>query len=149
MVQKRYDQNNLISTEFKRRNTRPLPPRSDTDNLTSNIPHLISFEILAESTPARLFAYTNSEIIIGRRARPQDPRVHIDLTQYHAQAYGVSRIHAMVAVVKGFLTLQDLNSVNGTLINDRQALPLERYVLKNDDEIMVGNLKMRLHFVKS
>ena len=51
----------------------------------------------------------------------------------------ISRAHAAVGFgVEGFY-VEDLGSTNGTMVN---GAPIERQVLKNDDEIQMGKLRI-------
>ena len=48
----------------------------------------------------------------------------------------VSRKHAKIEFSKGVFTIEDLESANGTLVNDR--LIRRRTILKDGDKIMIG-----------
>lgn len=131
-----------IVTEHQRRagNTVPLfPDHTPAPDVPAQISLLID-------GLERFVIQTDREIFIGRRARPRDPEVTVDLTDYGAHSMGVSRVHAMITTTKGRLTVQDLNSVNGTLINGRVALPLQRYVLQDGDTITLGALVIQVAF---
>lgn len=86
-------------------------------------------------------------LIIGRRPRPEDPPVAIDLEIFDAQQFGVSRCHAMIAVVQGGLYVQDLHSMNGSMLNGRRLDPLQRYPLLSGDTLTLGRLPMEVTFV--
>lgn len=113
---------------------RPAPP---------SVPSLIGFSLPDGKV---LTATTQREITLGRRSRPEDPEVTIDLKTHGAYQHGISRYHAMVVVVRNILTLRDLNSVNGTRINDILITPLKGYVLHDGDVIALGTLKMKIVF---
>jgi pSer/pThr/pTyr-binding forkhead associated (FHA) protein len=40
----------------------------------------------------------------------------------------------------------DLDSINGTFVNNRRALPTKRYALMDGDEITVGRLKLTIRY---
>ncbi len=89
---------------------------------------------------------TEREISIGRRSRPADPEVTVDLQGYGGVEGGVSRYHAMVVVVKGVLYLRDLNSVNGTFLNGHRLMPIASYPVKDGDTITLGQLSMKVEY---
>ncbi len=93
-----------------------------------------------------LDAPTVKEISIGRRSRPTDPAVTLDLQQHGGFTHGVSRYHAMIVAVKGVLYLRDLNSINGTFLNTYKLLPITSYALKNGDVVMLGDLEATIEF---
>lgn len=113
---------------------RPLPP---------TVPRTIGLLLPNQQV---LSASTEREITLGRRSRPEDPEVTIDLKDFDGYRHGISRYHAMLAVVRNVLTIRDLNSVNGTRLNDILITPLKGYVVHDGDIIALGTLKMKLLF---
>lgn len=89
---------------------------------------------------------TAREIALGRRSRPADPEVTVDLQEHGGVEAGVSRYHAMIVVVKGVLYLRDLNSVNGTFLNGHRLVPIASYPVKNGDVITLGELSLTLEY---
>jgi len=129
-----------VLTIYGRKQLRPELDVS-TRPLESNIPEMVTFAMPDGSLMA---VNTRQEIIIGRRPRDEDPPVTINLEEFDGRASGVSRHHAMIKSFKGALMLVDLDSINGTFINGRRALPLKRYALIDQDEITVGKLTIKL-----
>lgn len=134
-----------VATIFSRQHLRAETVDTGFDESNSRLPQRVQF-ILSDSETV-IEADTDREISIGRHARPEDPEVTVDLQKYDAHALGVSRFHAIIKASRGALTLRDLDSVNGTLINGQAAIPLQRYILNDGDEITVGELKMSLRFI--
>jgi pSer/pThr/pTyr-binding forkhead associated (FHA) protein len=89
---------------------------------------------------------TEKEISVGRKSRPSDPAVTLDLQEHGGFQHGVSRYHAMIVSVKGVLYLRDLNSVNGTLLNNFKLTPITSYALKSGDIITFGSLEVTVEF---
>ena len=83
-------------------------------------------------------------IVIGRTM--DDEVVDFDLTPYDAYHYGVSRRHALMSLVDGFLYIEDLGSTNGTRINGFQLTSKQRYRLRDGDEIEFARLRMTIKF---
>ncbi|MBI1281145.1 MAG: TIR domain-containing protein [Anaerolineaceae bacterium] len=83
----------------------------------------------------------NSKMFIGRGLN-----MDINLENFHAEESGVSRQHAMLSIENGKLTLTDLNSINGTLV-DRYRIPTRLATpLKNDSLIQLGTLFIRIYY---
>lgn len=89
---------------------------------------------------------TSQDIIIGRQPREDDPPVTIDLDVFEGNAKTVSRQHAMIKPLRGMLVLVDLDSINGTFVNDHRALPTKRYGLYDGDELTFGHVTVQLRF---
>jgi len=86
------------------------------------------------------------EVSIGRLDPATATFPDIDLTNDDALEKGVSRRHAKVTRKGSELYLEDLGSVNGTLLNGKRLTPYLPHVLNDKDEIRVGKLLMRIHF---
>jgi hypothetical protein len=82
------------------------------------------------------------ECIIGRVDPVSGAAPKIDLSIYQAERYGVSRRHARLGRAGAGLTLEDLNSVNLTYINDQRLEPGGAILLKDGDRVLLGNLRL-------
>lgn len=120
-----------------------LPALDDDRTLTDSVPDTVIFEL---PDGKQLEVRTDQEIIIGRKPREGDPDVTVDLEDYDGHKLGVSRHHALIKHFKNTLTLVDLDSINGTFVNDRRALPTKRYAILHGDEITVGRLKLKVFY---
>jgi len=142
---KYYDQHTeQLVTIFRRPKFRPQHKKTGTlpEDLTA--PKYIEF-LLPDATVLR--APTEREIILGRKARLDDPDVSIDLEPFGAREKGVSRAHAMIAVVRGKLTVRDLKSLNATLLNGQMLEPLVSYTLRDGDILTVGRMILRVRYL--
>ena len=83
--------------------------------------------------PDYFFPLTESETLIGRRDDRQGVRPQIPLRDP-----GVSRRHAMLRRDADGVSVMDLDSTNGTMVNNTELPPDSRRLLKNGDEIIVG-----------
>lgn len=83
--------------------------------------------------PDYFFPLTESETLIGRRDDRQGVRPQIPLRDP-----GVSRRHAMLRLDADGISVMDLDSTNGTMVNHTELPPDSRRLLKNGDEIIVG-----------
>lgn len=140
--EKRFSTHDVV-TEYA--NQTPLLPQLEQSLPVpiDGVPAIIGFEL---PNGVLLTAPTHKEISIGRHSRPEDPQVTIDLQPYEGYRHGVSRYHAMVVVVKGVLTVRDLNSVNGTLLNGYRLSVVQRYPLAEGDVITVGHFPLTVRF---
>jgi pSer/pThr/pTyr-binding forkhead associated (FHA) protein len=55
-----------------------------------------------------------------------------------------SRQHAVLSLDNGMLTLEDLNSANGTYVNRTRVYPGQPKVLAPNDIIQIGNVQMKV-----
>jgi pSer/pThr/pTyr-binding forkhead associated (FHA) protein len=84
------------------------------------------------------------EVSIGRLDPATATFPDIDLTTDGALEKGVSRRHAKITRKGSEVFLEDLGSVNGTLLNGKRLTPYLPHVLHDEDEIRVGRLFMRV-----
>jgi CheY-like chemotaxis protein len=87
-----------------------------------------------------------SRVTLGRRTGGSSGRPHIDLDRYGAFDAGVSRMHAAISRENDGFYIEDLESSNGTFVNNRQIVPHEPYLLENAAEVILGNLHGRIFF---
>jgi hypothetical protein len=84
-----------------------------------------------------------------RAEKLKDPTLPVvDLSPFYAQMYGVSRRHAVLEKEGRRITVTDLHSTNGTRLNGTALYPMQRRIVRNGDEIQVGNLRLRVTFSK-
>ncbi len=77
-------------------------------------------------------------LIIGRTNSKGNPDV--DLSPYTLEPYEISRQHARLWKSKDGWLLEDLNSVNGTYVNDTRLAPFERMPLKSTDKVSFSRI---------
>ncbi|MBN1287728.1 MAG: FHA domain-containing protein [Anaerolineae bacterium] len=125
----------LRVNDIQKTRTRPAVPASGVG--LYGAPSEVEFII--EGYPA-LNITLAPETTIGRRG------ASVDLSAYHASAKGVSRLHAVIRSHGNILTLTDLNSTNGTILNGEPLVPGKQRIIKSNDEIQMGRLVMRVQF---
>lgn len=105
--------------------------------------------------PQFIAARLNKERLVAGRAgnssdAPASPLIpDLDFTPLNALENGVSRQHAAFIYKEGALSLEDLNSTNGTRINGFQIVPGQLYRLRNGDELEFGRLRTIIRVVRS
>jgi hypothetical protein len=83
-------------------------------------------------------------IVIGRRGGSAIP--HVDLMPYGAFDLGVSRYHARIDRANNMLQVTDLESNNGTVLNNQRLAPKIPYVLPNLSILQIGQMTLRVIF---
>jgi len=68
----------------------------------------------------------------------------IDLSPFEAYDKGVSRRHALVQPAGSEYLITDLDSTNGTWVNQHRIIPGRFYPLEMNSEIRLGHLLLRL-----
>lgn len=96
------------------------------------------------------FALNQMRAIIGRSDAPMSI-ADIDLTECKIDnKSAISRRHAVIEWVEGKLQIIDLDSTNGTFVNDKKLVPTaprqpsSPEILKTGDLIKLGNLELEV-----
>ncbi len=102
------------------------------------------FYIAGEVQP--LIVRGKDQIVLGRHVEGQTTPDVLDMTPYHGHLLGVSRRHARVIVGPTECLLEDLNSTNGTWLNEKRLTPNTSYILSNGDQIRLGQCILFVYF---
>ena len=92
-----------------------------------------------------IIVYPETEFLIGRR-RDDEPVLGLDLASYGGQEKGVSRIHAALQRDENSLYIVDLDSTNGTFLNEEPLAPNRPQILRNGDTLRLGQLVLYIYF---
>jgi pSer/pThr/pTyr-binding forkhead associated (FHA) protein len=84
----------------------------------------------------------NEGYIVGRSDAQSVYPPDIDLAPMRARDRGVSRRHAALVTYGGELHILDLDSVNGTFVNNKRLLPESPYALRHGDRILLGDFEL-------
>lgn len=108
------------------------------------VPWVIELRVIG--TPNIIRVPLGQRLMLGRDDVRKDIYPDIDLSPYNAQSLGVSRKHARLKMQDNRLTIEDLNSANGTYVNGRRVdiIPTR---IRDGDQIRFGNLALQVHFV--
>ena len=104
----------------------------------------VALHVMGEKSPIIVDAQ-DAPIILGRNVFGEDAPT-IDLTNYHGRLLGVSRHHAAIHMTDDGYTLEDLNSSNGTWLNDVRLFSNRPVPLRNGDMLRLGQLVLFVHF---
>ncbi|MCI0351315.1 MAG: FHA domain-containing protein, partial [Acidobacteriales bacterium] len=83
---------------------------------------------------------TGQPTILGRQTQGTPVPGMVDLSKYQAHLLGVSRQHAAISFTDSTFTIEDLNSSNGTWVNENRIEPKQPRTLRNGDVIRLGQL---------
>ncbi|HKV86250.1 MAG TPA: FHA domain-containing protein [Ktedonobacterales bacterium] len=80
--------------------------------------------------------------LIGRRDPRRNLTPEVDLEDWNGAASGVSREHAMIYVTPEGVFIEDLESINETIINNCRLLPRQRYPLADGEQLRLGSVTL-------
>jgi serine/threonine-protein kinase len=80
-----------------------------------------------------------SPLLLGRTRRQEGHRPDFDMSFYDPEGY-VSRRHAHIVRARNGYFIVDLGSSNGTYVNDRLLPPQRPRLLRNGDQITIGEV---------
>jgi serine/threonine protein kinase len=86
----------------------------------------------------------NREYLIGRQHKSQPIIPDIDLTPFNAYEWGISRLHASLAVRQNQISITDIGSSNGTWHAGKRIPPDTPYQLNHGDVLHLGKLKIQI-----
>lgn len=78
-------------------------------------------------------------IILGRYDQTTGIYPTVDLTPYFGKTHGVSRRHAEIFLHEGYYYLRDLDSANGTWLNNKKVTR-QPHLIKSGDQVRLGEL---------
>jgi len=100
-------------------------------------------QLIVAASGAALPLPAAPQAIVGRGDPVSNFFPEIDLNPYGAIDNGVGRRHMRLFVQGGQLMIEDLDSTNGTLLNNQKLAPRQPQPLRNGDQVMVGKLLLR------
>jgi FHA domain len=92
-----------------------------------------------------IFLKKSNVITLGREVRGETAP-WVDFTPHNAFHLGVSRQHGVIEVSRGRYFFRDLESTNGTWLNDVKLVPHRAYALQTGDLIRMGQLGFYIYF---
>lgn len=88
--------------------------------------------------------------VLGRSSNNSKPEENlVDLTKFGALELGISRVHAMIRRTKEGYQLIDLESSNGTWLENQRLVPKQPYPLESGNRIRVGRLNILVFYMQS
>jgi pSer/pThr/pTyr-binding forkhead associated (FHA) protein len=111
--------------------------------LATNELHLLSFYLPGRSNP--IIINGNKTITIGRRDPKRRINPTLDLTEDNGAKLGVSRLHAEINYVNGRYYVRDLDSANGTWVNESKLAPQQPFPIDSGDQVRLGQIAIVVH----
>jgi len=154
-----FDQEDLppatVLQETAPRRSSPPPPPSPLDEtdrvrLVPRTPDPVAWRLIlqtAEPHSSRIGLNVWQSLVIGRLDPWAEDNPDLDLAPHQAAEMGVSRQHAVLIPAAQGLFIADLESTNGTWVNDDYLPPGQRYRLEPGDKIELGLLEMTVKTV--
>lgn len=93
-----------------------------------------------------LVVLLHDRLLMGRYDAQADSVPDIDLEEFDGTRLGVSRRHAVITVDDEGLRVMDLGSANHTFINGQRLIAHQERILRDGDELRLGQLVMRVNF---
>jgi hypothetical protein len=86
-------------------------------------------------------------ITLGRQKLENDASTFISLQAFGAEDDGVSRQHLLLKLDGSAVTIEDLNSTNGTFLNEARLEPHTAYPIRHKDELRLGRMEMQIELL--
>jgi len=86
--------------------------------------------------------------ILGRLSgelKTKEPLV--DLSPFDALQLGISRVHALICRTQDGYQIKDLESSNGTWLENQRLVPRQTYPLESGDRIRIGRLNILVFYI--
>ena len=106
--------------------------------------HIIFLHVMGYENPVTV--QIQEQAVLGRMTGETDGVVHINLADFDADKMGVSRRHALFTRDEDRLLVSDLGSTNHTFVNSQRLHEHDQFVIRDGDELKLGNLIMRVFF---
>ncbi len=104
--------------------------------------------VLATGQTLELDVHRVGALVLGRLAGQDLPVPHLDLTPFEAAEAGVSREHLRLDLREYSLYVTDLGSTNGTYLNGLRVMANQPRIVRDGDEIRLGQLRLQLRFLQ-
>lgn len=101
-----------------------------------------SLVITSPPPPATIQIPDRNELIVGRSDPQSNSYPDVDLGPYGGLDLGVSRRHFRLTRTGDNFYLEDLNAMNGSIVNGQRVPPYTLQPLRSGDRIVLGKLEM-------
>lgn len=92
--------------------------------------------------PATLQIPNRNELIVGRSDPQSNSYPDVDLGPYGGLDLGISRRHFRITRNGDHFYLEDLNALNGSVVNGQRIPPYTLHPLRSGDRISLGKMEM-------
>jgi hypothetical protein len=138
--------------EVESRTTQRMPGITqlfDTDELIKNA-HMPEdgVVILSQESGQEIAVNHDERFILGRTVEGVEETI-IDLSAFGAYGLGVSRLHILVRKTVSGYEISDMDSTNGTWLNDEELVPNKFYPIASGSHIRMGKMQIIVLFRKN
>ncbi|MDX1993819.1 MAG: response regulator [bacterium] len=123
----------------------PKAVQRGTGPLDYMMPWVIELRVVG--TASVIQSEVSESVTLGRSDKEKRSIPDVDLADFNAYYMGVSRQHAVICARNSRITIRDLNSANGTYINNARLEPELEYRLRHGDHLTLGKLQLQVFFV--
>ena len=132
--------------------TEPLPDKKDAsahdqDKRDAGVSSDVSVKIELEipKSERRIMLTAETDILLGRLDAAHGIFPEVDLTPEGGLEDGVSRRHARIFLENAQLSVEDLDSTNGTFLNGNRLEPYMSHALYDGNTLRLGMLEIKVH----
>lgn len=122
---------------------RPARPRQEGKDGEEQWALNIEVEVL--NTGRKVLLSADREILVGRLDAAHGIFPELDMTTDGGLEQGVSRRHARIYTREGTCFVEDLDSTNGTFLNEERITPYLPYAFRDGDLLMFGTMRLKVH----
>jgi len=122
---------------------RPARPRQEGKEVEEAWALNIEVEVL--NTGRKVLLSADREILVGRLDAAHGIFPELDMTTDGGLEQGVSRRHARIYTREGTCFVEDLDSTNGTFLNEERITPYLPYAFRDGDLLMFGTMRLKVH----
>jgi pSer/pThr/pTyr-binding forkhead associated (FHA) protein len=101
--------------------------------------------VVLQESGQEIATVKEKRFILGRKVENIHETI-LDLSAYGAYGLGVSRLHVLVQKTKNGYEVSDMDSTNGTWLNDEELIPNKFYPISSGAQIRMGKMYIALLF---
>ncbi len=132
--------------------TEPLPEQEDgrparprQEGQEGEEAWALNIEVEVLNTGRKVLLSADREILVGRLDAAHGVFPELDMTTDGGLEQGVSRRHARIYTREGTCFVEDLDSTNGTFLNEERITPYLPYAFRDGDLLMFGTMRSKVH----
>jgi len=132
--------------------TEPLPEQEDgrparprQEGKEGEEAWALNIEVEVLNTGRKVLLSADREILVGRLDAAHGIFPELDMTTDGGLEQGVSRRHARIYTREGTCFVEDLDSTNGTFLNEERITPYLPYAFRDGDLLMFGTMRLKVH----
>jgi hypothetical protein len=105
----------------------------------------LNIEVEVLNTGRKVLLSADREILVGRLDAAHGIFPELDMTTDGGLEQGISRRHARIYTREGTCFVEDLDSTNGTFLNEERITPYLPYAFRDGDLLGFGMMRLKVH----